>query len=163
MELGLIGLGKMGGNMAERLRRAGHGCRARLASGFLDDLPVPSGWADLVVACSVVTPAAAHGGDHPETADRVATARARIAALPAGEVGEDSWLSAIDGLPWGEGPGQIPIRGMARTWITYWHPVRDRAGTIVAVNVAAEEITERKQAEAALRQRGLDVREPAVR
>ncbi|MFP5267881.1 MAG: NAD(P)-binding domain-containing protein, partial [Acidobacteriota bacterium] len=24
MELGLIGLGKMGGNMAERLRRAGH-------------------------------------------------------------------------------------------------------------------------------------------
>ena len=24
MEIGLIGLGKMGGNMAERLRRAGH-------------------------------------------------------------------------------------------------------------------------------------------
>ena len=24
MQLGLIGLGKMGGNMAERLRRAGH-------------------------------------------------------------------------------------------------------------------------------------------
>lgn len=55
--------------LAGRLRRAGlagragRGGRTRVASGFLDDLPVPGGWADLVVACSVVTPAAAHGGD----------------------------------------------------------------------------------------------------
>ena len=46
-----------------KLQQAAGGCRARLVSGFLDDLPVDSGWADLVVACSVVTPAAAHGGD----------------------------------------------------------------------------------------------------
>jgi PAS domain S-box-containing protein len=38
-----------------------------------------------------------------------------------------------------------------RAWITYWHPVRGPGGEIVGVNVAAEEITERKRAEAALR------------
>ena len=31
--------------------------------GFFDDLPVPSHSADLVVACSVLTPAPGHGGD----------------------------------------------------------------------------------------------------
>jgi PAS domain-containing protein len=34
-----------------------------------------------------------------------------------------------------------------RSWITYWHPLRAANGEIVAVNVAAEEITERKRAE----------------
>ena len=34
-----------------------------------------------------------------------------------------------------------------RTWITYWHPLRDPNGEIVGVNVAAEEISERKRAE----------------
>jgi SAM-dependent methyltransferase len=38
------------------------GC-ARVVPGFLDDLPVASRWADLVVACSVFTPAASHGGE----------------------------------------------------------------------------------------------------
>jgi PAS domain S-box-containing protein len=38
-----------------------------------------------------------------------------------------------------------------RAWMTHWHPVRDPGGEIVGVNVAAEEITERKRAEAALR------------
>jgi PAS domain S-box-containing protein len=38
-----------------------------------------------------------------------------------------------------------------RFWVTYWHPLRSPSGEIVAVNVAAEEITERKRAEAALR------------
>jgi PAS domain S-box-containing protein len=37
-----------------------------------------------------------------------------------------------------------------RFWVTYWHPLRSPSGEIVAVNVAAEEITERKRAEAAL-------------
>jgi SAM-dependent methyltransferase len=32
-------------------------------SGFVDDLPVPSGWAELVVAASAFTPERAHGGD----------------------------------------------------------------------------------------------------
>jgi len=38
-----------------------------------------------------------------------------------------------------------------RFWITHWHPHRNADGEIVGVNVAAEEITERKRAEAALR------------
>lgn len=38
-----------------------------------------------------------------------------------------------------------------RSWITYWHPVHGPNNEIVGVNVAAEEITERKRAEAALR------------
>jgi PAS domain S-box-containing protein len=38
-----------------------------------------------------------------------------------------------------------------RFWVTYWHPLRSPSGEIVAVNVAAEEITDRKRAEAALR------------
>jgi PAS domain S-box-containing protein len=37
-----------------------------------------------------------------------------------------------------------------RFWVTYWHPLRSPNGEIVAVNVAAEEITERKRAQAAL-------------
>ncbi|MGO4727338.1 MULTISPECIES: M48 family metalloprotease [unclassified Inquilinus] len=57
--------------------------------------------------------AAANGADHPETADRVAAARAQAAALPEGESGEAEWLAATDGLPWGESPGQIPFRGQA--------------------------------------------------
>jgi PAS domain S-box-containing protein len=38
-----------------------------------------------------------------------------------------------------------------RYWVTYWHPLRAPSGEIVAVNVAAEEITERKRAEQQIR------------
>jgi len=38
-----------------------------------------------------------------------------------------------------------------RSWITYWHPLRSPSGEIVAVNVAAEEITERKRSEREMR------------
>jgi hypothetical protein len=37
-----------------------------------------------------------------------------------------------------------------RVWITYWHLLKDRRGNIVGINVAAEEITERKRAEVEL-------------
>src|ERR1700730_17770864 len=30
-----------------------------------------------------------------------------------------------------------------RVWITYWHPLKNGAGDVVGINVAAEEITER--------------------
>ena len=43
--------------LQRKLAEAGHGHRARVRHGFFDDLPVPSGFADLVVACSVLTPA----------------------------------------------------------------------------------------------------------
>jgi len=38
-----------------------------------------------------------------------------------------------------------------RSWITYWHPLRAPSGEIVAVNVAAEEITARKRSEQEMR------------
>jgi SAM-dependent methyltransferase len=49
--------------LERKLAKAGHGYRARVTHGFFDDLPVMSDSADLVVACSVLTPAPGHGGD----------------------------------------------------------------------------------------------------
>ena len=49
--------------LKRKLAAADHGYRARVVQGFFDDLPVASGFADLVVACSVLTPAPGHGGD----------------------------------------------------------------------------------------------------
>ena len=46
--------------------------------------------------------------------------------------------------------GQRADQTDQRFWITYWHPLRSPSGQIVGINVAAEEITERKRAEAAL-------------
>lgn len=37
-----------------------------------------------------------------------------------------------------------------RVWITYWHPLKSASGEVIGINVAAEEITERKRADAAL-------------
>src|SRR5437899_6486729 len=55
---------------------------------------------------------------------------------------------AVTGI---EVAGQRADQADERFWVTYWHPHRNRDGEIVGVNVAAEEITERKRAEAALR------------
>ena len=49
--------------LQRKLAEAGHGDRARVICGFFDELPLPDDFADLVVACSVFTPAPAHGGD----------------------------------------------------------------------------------------------------
>src|SRR5271156_282472 len=46
--------------------------------------------------------------------------------------------------------GQRADQAEERSWVTYWHPLRSSEGEIVGVNVAAEEVTERKRAEAAL-------------
>jgi PAS domain S-box-containing protein len=47
--------------------------------------------------------------------------------------------------------GQRPDGSNAeRVWITYWHPLKAKDGAILGINVAAEEITEQKRAEAAL-------------
>jgi PAS domain S-box-containing protein len=55
---------------------------------------------------------------------------------------------AITGI---EVSGQRPDGGNAeRVWLTYWHPLKNTAGNILGINVVAEEITERKRAEAAL-------------
>jgi PAS domain S-box-containing protein len=47
--------------------------------------------------------------------------------------------------------GQRTGQNEDRCWITYWHPQRGPAGNIVGVNVAAEEITDRKRSERELR------------
>ncbi len=49
--------------LRRKLAAADHGYRARVTYGFFDDLPVASGFADLVVACSALTPALGHGGE----------------------------------------------------------------------------------------------------
>lgn len=47
--------------------------------------------------------------------------------------------------------GQRVDQSEERFWITYWHPQRGPAGDIIGVNIAAEEITERKRSERELR------------
>ncbi len=47
--------------LAARLAAAGE--RLQVRNGFFDDLPVPDQSAELVVACSALTPDPAHGGD----------------------------------------------------------------------------------------------------
>jgi PAS domain S-box-containing protein len=47
--------------------------------------------------------------------------------------------------------GQRADQPEQRSWITYWHPLRSPSGEIVAVNVAAEEITARKRSEQEMR------------
>lgn len=44
--------------------------------------------------------------------------------------------------------GQRPDETGERYWSTYWHPLRGPDGEIAGINVAAEEITQRKRAEA---------------
>jgi SAM-dependent methyltransferase len=47
----------------QKLVRADHGFRAEVCPGFFDALPVTDACADLVVACSALTPAPGHGGE----------------------------------------------------------------------------------------------------
>src|ERR1017187_7944458 len=54
--------------------------------------------------------------------------------------------------------GQRADQPDERFWITYWHPLRSPAGEIVGINVAAEEITERKRAETALQASEREIR-----
>jgi PAS domain S-box-containing protein len=54
--------------------------------------------------------------------------------------------------------GQRADQADERFWVTYWHPLRGPTGEIVGVNVAAEEVTERKRAEAALQASEREIR-----
>jgi SAM-dependent methyltransferase len=49
--------------LRQKLSRAALGGQVQVTDGFIDCLPAASGSADLVVACSVLTPAAGHGGE----------------------------------------------------------------------------------------------------
>lgn len=46
-----------------KLSGVDHRHRVRVAHGFFDDLPVTDDYADLVVACSALTPTTTHGGE----------------------------------------------------------------------------------------------------
>jgi PAS domain S-box-containing protein len=54
--------------------------------------------------------------------------------------------------------GQRADQAEERWWVTYWHPLRNAAGDIVGINVAAEEVTERKRAVAALQAQERELR-----
>jgi two-component system CheB/CheR fusion protein len=44
--------------------------------------------------------------------------------------------------------GETPARpGIIRHWLEHWHPLKGEDGEVVAINIVAEEITERKQQE----------------
>ena len=49
--------------LSQKLGQADHRDRAQVTHGFFDDLPVPDAYADLVVACSALTPVPGHGGE----------------------------------------------------------------------------------------------------
>ena len=49
--------------LSRKLSREDGGSRVSVIEGFFDELPAADDWADLVVTCSSLTPAAGHGGD----------------------------------------------------------------------------------------------------
>jgi SAM-dependent methyltransferase len=78
--------------LSGKLRHTDQGDRVQVTAGFFDDLPLPDGWADLVVACSAFTPEAGHGGDTGlAEMERVCKPGGRVAIVWPNHVG---WLEA---------------------------------------------------------------------
>jgi SAM-dependent methyltransferase len=76
----------------QKLARADRGQRARVAHGFFDELPVPAAWADVVIACSALTPAPGHGGDAGlAEMERVCRPGGRVVIVWPNEI---PWLAA---------------------------------------------------------------------
>jgi SAM-dependent methyltransferase len=78
--------------LSRQLALAGNPCHTHVADGFFDDLPVADDCADMVVACSALTPAPGHGGE-------AGLAEMERACRPGGHVvivwpNELSWLAA---------------------------------------------------------------------
>jgi SAM-dependent methyltransferase len=76
----------------EKLERVQHGRRAHVSHGFFDELPLVDGCADLVVACSALTPALGHGGEAGlAEMERVCRPGGRVVIVWPNHV---SWLAA---------------------------------------------------------------------
>ena len=76
--------------LERKLAEAGHGS-VRVLHGFFDDLPLPSGFADIVVACSAFTPATAGGDAGLAEMERVCRAGGCVAIIWPNNV---DWLAA---------------------------------------------------------------------
>jgi PAS domain S-box-containing protein len=72
----------------------------------------------------------------PQVADQVEQIVQRIARSGAPIVGVEVNGQRPDGS------------NVDRVWITYWHPLKDKNSNVIGINVAAEEVTDRKRAEA---------------
>jgi len=76
----------------QKLARADRGYRAQVTHGFFDDLPVADDCADMVVACSALTPAPGHGGEAGlAEMERVCRPGGRVVVVWPNDVG---WLTA---------------------------------------------------------------------
>jgi SAM-dependent methyltransferase len=97
--------------LSRKLAAADHGDRARVTDGFFDELPAATGSADLVVACSVLTPAAGHGGA-PGLAEmeRVCRPGGCVAIVWPNNLG---WLAA-HGYQYVSFPGEMHVEFASR-------------------------------------------------
>jgi SAM-dependent methyltransferase len=75
-----------------KLARADHSCRVEITGGFFDELPVADDCADLVVACSALTPMPGHGGEAGlAEMERVCRPGGRVVIVWPNEL---AWLAA---------------------------------------------------------------------
>jgi SAM-dependent methyltransferase len=87
-----------------KLSRVDRRHRVRVTPGFFDEVPVADDFADLVVACSALTPARGHGGD-PGLAEmeRVCRPGGRVVIVWPNHV---DWLGA-HGYRYASFPGEM--------------------------------------------------------
>jgi SAM-dependent methyltransferase len=97
--------------LRRKLQHANDGDRVQIRHGFFDDLPVPDAYADLVVACSALTPAPGHGGE-------AGLAEMERVCRPGGRV-VIVWPNA---LPWLQAQGYRYVRFDGELFLEFSSP-----------------------------------------